>query len=161
VDYRRRQGAGVVSHAKVGQRPKTRRPLNRTGRSIICDGFKPECKQCSESNRKCQWSGLRLSWPRNNDRRRFIVSNSQSPCSSSPTSAQASDAQFVHTSNWDMELFHHLTSSVPIRALSLLDEPMSWNLSTVDMVDRDLLRYCMLCNSYIATYLAQSKGIEC
>ncbi|KAJ5679524.1 hypothetical protein N7462_007768 [Penicillium macrosclerotiorum] len=54
---------------------------------------------------------------------------------------QISDARFVHTSHWDIELHHSLTSPVPVRNLSLLGVPTFWNPSQLESLDRDLLEY--------------------
>jgi hypothetical protein len=45
-----------------------------------------------------------------------------------------------------MELYHSLTSSVPVRNLSLLRVPIFWNPSKLEALDRDLLDYCMWYN---------------
>lgn len=124
---------------------EARRPLTQSARAITCDRLRPNCTHCSRFNLKCQWYGPTLSWPRSDDRRRSIVSDSFSPGSSLHTTGPISDTRFLHTSNWDIEFYRSMTSSVPIRALSLLDEPMFWNPSTLDTVDQDLLGYCMFC----------------
>ncbi|KAI0120973.1 fungal-specific transcription factor domain-containing protein [Xylariales sp. AK1849] len=119
------------------------------GRAISCDRARPNCTNCSRSNRKCQWYGLRLSWPRANDRRRAVVSKSPPP----PTAGQISDARFVHTSHWDFELYHSMTSSVPVRTLSLLKEPTIWNPAKLEALDRDLFEYfCCVASASLATF---------
>lgn len=123
-------------------------PASLPGHAIRCDRARPKksCTSCSRSStpRKCQGYGLRLSWPRPNDRRRAVVSNPPPPSPPKPTASQISDARFVHTSSWDIELYHSLTSSVPGRNLSLLPAPIFWNPSKLEALDRDLLDYCML-----------------
>ncbi|KAF2819389.1 hypothetical protein CC86DRAFT_431983 [Ophiobolus disseminans] len=54
---------------------------------------------------------------------------------------KVSDARFVHTSHWDIELYHSLTSSAPVRALPLLGVPMLWNTFKLEAPDRDLFEY--------------------
>ncbi|KAH6639954.1 tRNA synthetases class I-domain-containing protein [Truncatella angustata] len=110
-------------------------------RAIRCDRVRPNCTNCSRSNRKCQWHGLRLFWPRANDRRRAVVSESPMVSPSPPTAGQISDARFVHTSHWDIELYHSLTRSVPVRTLSLLHVPTVWNPSKLEDSDQELLEY--------------------
>ena len=136
---------------RTGPRREARRPLTRPGRAISCDRARPNCMNCSQSNRKCQGYGLRLSWPRANDRRRAVVSKLSPPSPTSPPAGQISDARFVHTTHWDIELYHSLTGSVPVRTLSSLDPPTCWNPSKLETLDPDLLEYCMLCQSRIAT----------
>lgn len=113
------------------------------GRAIRCDRARPNCSNCTHAKRKCQWYGLRLSWPRDNDRRRAIVSKPPRPSHSAPTSAdQISEARFVHTSHWDIELYNNLAASSDARTLPLLDVPIIWDPSDLDISDRDLLDYC-------------------
>ncbi|KAF1919309.1 fungal-specific transcription factor domain-containing protein [Ampelomyces quisqualis] len=52
-----------------------------------------------------------------------------------------SDARFVHTSHWDIELYRNLTSSAPLRTLSLLGVPMLWSTFKLEASDRDLFEY--------------------
>jgi hypothetical protein len=135
-----------VPHARVGRGPRrnVRTPLTQPGGTISCDRARPKqaSPRCSRSHRKCKRYGFRLSWPRPNNRRRAVVCKS-APLSPSPSTAgQISDARFVHTSNWDIELHHSLTSSVPVRNLSLLSVPIFWNPSKLEALDRDLLDYC-------------------
>ncbi|KAE8373968.1 fungal-specific transcription factor domain-containing protein [Aspergillus bertholletiae] len=114
---------------------------------------KKPCTNCSRSNRKCQGYGLRLSWPRPNDRRRAVVSQSALPSPSPPTAGWISDARFVHTSNWDIELYNSLTSSVPVRNLSLIDVPAAWNPYKLEALDQDLLEYfCRVASASLPTF---------
>ncbi|KAI1489090.1 fungal-specific transcription factor domain-containing protein [Biscogniauxia mediterranea] len=123
------------------------------GRAISCDGAQPNCTNCSRSNQECRGHGLRLSWPRANDHRRAVVSKLAPPPSSPLTAGRISDARFVHTSHWDIELYHSLTSSVPARPLPLLDVPMSWNPSKLEALDRDLFEYfCRVASTSLATF---------
>ncbi|KAF1922277.1 uncharacterized protein M421DRAFT_379587 [Didymella exigua CBS 183.55] len=114
------------------------------GRAISCDGARPHCTNCSRSNRKCHGYGLKLSWPRANDSRRAVVSKSSPPYLSLSKTGLVSDARFVHMSHWDIELNHSLTSSAPVRTLSLLGVPMLCNTFKLEAPDRDLFEYCML-----------------
>lgn len=115
--------------------------LTWSGRAIKCDRSQPSCANCTRSNRRCQWDGLRLSWPRANDRRRAIVCKSAKPFDRVP------HAGFVHTSHWDIELYQSLTSSLPVRALTLIETPIIWNPFVTEMPDQDLLEYCKLWTS--------------
>ncbi|KAL8997448.1 MAG: hypothetical protein Q9169_003311 [Polycauliona sp. 2 TL-2023] len=119
-------------------------------RGITCDRTKPKCTNCSQSNRKCHWHHLKLSWPGANDRRRAVVSKSSL---SSPKQGRISDARFVHTTYWDMELYHNLVGSVPVRTLSLLDPSTCWNPSELETLDSDLLEYfCCVASASLATF---------
>lgn len=46
-----------------------------TGRRVSCDRTVPSCSNCLRANKTCQY-GLRLSWPKEGDKRRSQVSNS-------------------------------------------------------------------------------------
>ncbi|GIJ91133.1 hypothetical protein Asppvi_010098 [Aspergillus pseudoviridinutans] len=113
------------------------------GGTISCGRARPKkaSSSCSRSHRQCKRYGLRLSWPRPNNRRRAVVCKSAPLSPSPPTAGQISDARFVHTSNWDIELHRSLTNSVPVRNLSLLSVPIFWNPSKLEALDRDLLEY--------------------
>jgi hypothetical protein len=113
----------------------------------------------SRSNQKHQRYGLRLSWPRTNDRRRAAVSKSSPSSQSLPVAGKISGARFVHTSHWDFELYHSLASPVPVRTLSLLDIPYSWNPSRLKSLDHDLLKHCKFYIFHIALTELSRGGI--
>ncbi|KAK1948680.1 hypothetical protein LY78DRAFT_535565, partial [Colletotrichum sublineola] len=85
--------------------------------------------------------GLRLSWPRPNDARRAVVSESALSSPSLSVAGTISDARFVHTSSWDIELYYTLKSSAPRRKLPLLSGPTFWNPYKLEGLDLDLLQY--------------------
>ncbi|KAH8716741.1 fungal-specific transcription factor domain-containing protein [Phaeosphaeriaceae sp. PMI808] len=123
------------------------------GRAISCDGARPSCMNCSQSSRKCKGYGLKLSWPRENDRRRAVVSKSDPPYMSLPDMGQISDARFVHTSHWDIELHRSLISSAPARTLPLLGVPMLWNPRKLEAPERDLFEYfCCVASTSLPTF---------
>ncbi|SPO03144.1 uncharacterized protein DNG_05826 [Cephalotrichum gorgonifer] len=122
--------------------------------AISCDRAKPNCSNCSRSNRKCQWYGPKLSWPRANDRRRAVISKTPPPSSQRPAGDQNYSVQFVNTSHWDIELHHSLESSLAVPTRPLLDVPMAdvrtcpllgvpmpWVPPKLGPLDRDLLEY--------------------
>ncbi|KAK1570177.1 fungal-specific transcription factor domain-containing protein [Colletotrichum navitas] len=111
------------------------------------------CTSCSRSNRKFRGHGLRLSWPRPNDARRAVVSESAQWSPSSSIAGTISDASFIHTSCWDIELYNKLKSSGPVRNLLLLSVPTFWNSSKLGALDRDLLEYfCRVASASLATF---------
>lgn len=109
---------------------------------------------CSSTAQQDQLAGqrsvIRLSWPRESDKRRAIVSKTPvlsgiRDARSSPD-ANVSDARFVHVSYWDVEQHDRLTkkgrgSNGP-RLLHIPWTP--WNPSKLQDPDRDLLEYCTL-----------------
>jgi hypothetical protein len=42
-------------------------------RKVQCDGGLPCCQKCSRAGRECQGYEMRLSWPRNDDKKRAII----------------------------------------------------------------------------------------
>lgn len=109
---------------------------------------------CSAAAQQQQLAGqrsvIRLSWPRESDKRRAIVS--KTPALSeiwhgrgSPD-ANVSDARFVHVSYWDVELHDRLTKQgLGYNGSRLLHIPWTpWNPSKLQAPDRDLLEYCTL-----------------
>ncbi|KAM3069054.1 hypothetical protein ACMFMG_004234 [Clarireedia jacksonii] len=128
--------------------------------AIACDYARPSCLNCSRSNRKCQWYSLRLSWPRANDHRRAAVSKSSPHSRPLPTAGKISGARFVHISHWDFELYHKLTSPVPVRILSLRDVPITWNPSKLKTLDQDLLEhFCCEASTSLANFGQDAKAL--
>ncbi|KAI0181362.1 fungal-specific transcription factor domain-containing protein [Hypoxylon sp. FL1284] len=73
-------------------------------RRVRCDGGTPSCNKCAQAGRHCQGYGTRLSWPRDNDKRRAITASS--PCSSTTLSPiQIARLYFINTTWQDMELY--------------------------------------------------------
>jgi hypothetical protein len=67
---------------------------------VACDRSRPRCQACSSSGRECLGYGLKLSWPRHDDKKRAIVleDSAQLPYSSVLE-------EFVRVSNIDIELY--------------------------------------------------------
>lgn len=97
-----------------------------------------------------QRSVIRLSWPRESDKRRAIVSKtpalSEIRHARSSPDANVSDARFVHVSYWDVELHDRLTKQgLGYKGSRLLHIPWTpWNPSKLQAADRVLLEYCRL-----------------
>ncbi|KAH6987946.1 fungal-specific transcription factor domain-containing protein [Ilyonectria sp. MPI-CAGE-AT-0026] len=49
-----------------------KRCWNCRSQKIACDKALPSCRNCTEKGRTCLGYGLKLSWPRDDDRRRFV-----------------------------------------------------------------------------------------
>ncbi|KAF4338092.1 zinc-finger transcription factor [Fusarium beomiforme] len=83
-----------------------------TARKIQCDGLRPKCGKCDRSQLVCQGYETRLSWPRNNDRKRAIVCNTTQQVPSSPRkkSEIPSGLFLINTSSQDVELYNYLSS---------------------------------------------------
>lgn len=103
-----------------------------------------KCSGLPVPSRARRKHSLRLSWPRPNDLRRAIFSNSTSPTLSPHLAGQVSDARFVHISNWDLELHYRSKDPLTVGLTSLDAASASWNPLKLEALDRDLLEYCEL-----------------
>ena len=99
------------------------------------------------AKRKCLGYGLRLSWPRENDRRRAMI---QSPAVSRRNRLPISNAipSFLNTTFWDLTLHHEVVSSGELQdhigswiQPPMIARPMSTPWSTLDDEDQRLLSY--------------------
>jgi hypothetical protein len=77
-----------------------RRCWNCRQRKVACDRRGPPCQACSSSGRECLGYGLKLSWPRDGDKKRAIVLESDAQLSYSSVSGE-----FVRVSTIDIELY--------------------------------------------------------
>ncbi|RYP75116.1 hypothetical protein DL771_002577 [Monosporascus sp. 5C6A] len=79
-----------------------------TARKVQCDGGLPTCNKCARAQRYCQGYEMRLSWPRDGDRRRAIVRNDAPPAVMFPSQG-STNRFFINTTCQDLELYHHLS----------------------------------------------------
>lgn len=92
---------------------------------------------------------LKLSWPHGSSHRRAIVSgptvrSRKSSLESDDTAfVHTGEACFVHTSSWDIELHDSLTNDRRISNRPVLNVPLTFNFSKVNVVEKDLLHHCM------------------
>jgi hypothetical protein len=108
-------------------------------RRISCDRGLPTCLQCIRSNRQCQGYGMRLSWPKANDRRRAML-GSAPPAKARADGDSATPFRIVNTSTWDIEIHHYLISS-GLNIHPIVLRPLSWSPVKSD-TDYNLLQYC-------------------
>ncbi|CCF32252.1 hypothetical protein CH063_00776 [Colletotrichum higginsianum] len=109
-------------------------------RKISCDRRYPQCSSCVRSNRACQGYGLRLSWPRDDDRKRLIISRNQSPMKNGRRNDFSSGSfHMINATTWDIEIHHHLAS--PHGALPALRYSLSWSVSGLSATERDLFQF--------------------
>jgi hypothetical protein len=116
-------------------------PRLNTGpdRRILCDRGLPTCLQCIRSNRQCQGYGMRLSWPKANDRRRAMLGTAP-PAKAKANRDLASPFRIVNTSSWDIEIHHYLTSPAS-NTQPIIPTSLSWAPIKSD-TDYNLLQYC-------------------
>lgn len=112
-------------------------------RKIQCDGGRPTCKKCDRAQRDCEGYELRLSWPRDNDKRRAMTVGSATPLlvSSSQPRESSTNLLFVNTTSKDMEVYGYLSGHThPQRLLQpfprLLRQPQQ------QVKHMDLVHYC-------------------
>ncbi|KAK2049703.1 hypothetical protein LZ31DRAFT_456951 [Colletotrichum somersetense] len=72
-------------------------------RRVRCDGGLPSCQKCGRAGRSCQGYEIRLSWPKDDDRKRAIT-GTPSPAVVYPS--HGSDI-FVNTASHDVELYRN------------------------------------------------------
>ncbi|SPO07747.1 uncharacterized protein DNG_10442 [Cephalotrichum gorgonifer] len=73
-------------------------------RKISCDRAVPACSNCVRSNRVCKGYGLRLSWPRDSDRKRSMI-GPVPPQRQRGRQVGSPSTWAIHVSSWDMELY--------------------------------------------------------
>ena len=72
-----------------------------------CDRIYPRCSRCSKHDKPCQY-GLRLSWPKANNKKRSLVQTIQDGLGATQNSSMPA---FVNASNWDIQLHDYLWMS--------------------------------------------------
>ncbi|KAK8124427.1 uncharacterized protein PG998_000186 [Apiospora kogelbergensis] len=78
-------------------------------RKLQCDGRQPTCERCARGQRQCQGYELRLSWPRDGDKKRAMVAGSGGPPSVMVSRPQLPAKRFFINTTWqDLEHYHHL-----------------------------------------------------
>ncbi|KAK1979392.1 fungal-specific transcription factor domain-containing protein [Colletotrichum cereale] len=82
-----------------------------TARRVRCDGGLPSCQKCAGAGRECEGYEIRLSWPKEDDRKRAMTGISP-PAILHP--GRGTDL-FVNTTLQDMELYRN--APLPARSL--------------------------------------------
>lgn len=86
-------------------------------------------------------SRLKLSWPREDDRRRAAVGGPSSRSTGNQDSP-IENAPIVHVSQRDLEMHYHLTNPGARSVRPILDVPLAWNPGTSEEGHEVLLGYC-------------------
>ncbi|KAK1624213.1 fungal-specific transcription factor domain-containing protein [Colletotrichum phormii] len=77
-----------------------------TARKIQCDGALPTCMKCARSQRECEGYELRLSWPREGDKKRALKGIDAPAMMTIGTSNKITvNPFFVNATSHDMELY--------------------------------------------------------
>ncbi|KAI1126523.1 fungal-specific transcription factor domain-containing protein [Nemania abortiva] len=81
------------------------------GRKVQCDQGTPTCRKCAQAGRECEGYGLRLSWPRDNDKRRAMKASVPTTGAQIQTQMSLMGCEpFVNATSQDIRLFQYLTS---------------------------------------------------
>lgn len=111
---------------------------NIIDRKIRCDLGFPRCLNCKKSKRICPGYGLRLSWPRANDPKRFVIG--EAPTKTSRI-RRLSKLYLVNASVLDIEIFYHLSMPEQFTKPRILTY-LPWSPSKLRGEEMDLLEYC-------------------
>ncbi|KAI1152954.1 fungal-specific transcription factor domain-containing protein [Nemania diffusa] len=136
-------------------------------RRVRCDLGLPNCANCARVQQVCQGYGVRLSWPKDGDTKRSIVSQVSAPLESS---YESTDIELVHTSYFDIEMYHYL---VELRSNGVDDEavihppnlilppPLPSKPVQLNAEELELLRYFQsVAFSSLATFSADLPGLR-
>ncbi|OLN90044.1 Arginine metabolism regulation protein II [Colletotrichum chlorophyti] len=113
-----------------------------SARKVHGDGRLPTCEKCSRSQRDCEGYELRLSWPRNDDKRRAITANNAPLAATSliQSSQRSTNLTFVNTTWQDMELYGYLAGQTRPHHL-LRSFPNLWRQPRQQVSHMDLVHY--------------------
>ncbi|KAH7041523.1 fungal-specific transcription factor domain-containing protein [Microdochium trichocladiopsis] len=158
-------------------------------RRVRCDRTLPHCRACARSKRQCQGYGLRLSWPRERDPKRFIVGPAPVTSTKSRWRPGVGDTSggddegcasfqsnksywFVHTGAEDVEVYHDLVASRSDlhswqRFVRLqwprfpLNSPLIWSSLELGDLGKPLMQYFYtIAYTAIPTFSAYSTTIR-
>ncbi|KAI0434405.1 fungal-specific transcription factor domain-containing protein [Xylaria sp. FL1042] len=112
-------------------------------RKIQCDRGVPTCRRCFTAQRECEGYGLRLSWPRENDRRRAIKLTLPTTTTSTRLQTRYSDGNLlINTTSQDIELYRYLSLSDASKPQSPASfSPKLWAKPQSNMTHMELLYY--------------------
>ncbi|KAH7310539.1 fungal-specific transcription factor domain-containing protein [Stachybotrys elegans] len=108
-------------------------------RKIRCDRHLPVCSNCIRSGRVCQGYGVRLSWPREDDGKRFIVHPVADSHGSKSRLGRSKEVYMVHTTSQDVQLYYCLTS--PGHTKYPVHKPILWPLHHLSTEKKSLFQY--------------------
>lgn len=80
-------------------------------RKVKCDLGTPTCSNCRHRNLQCQGYGLRLSWPRQGDKRRAVELKSIERQKKHLLAKLYQHSHFLNMTKWDMDLFYELSEA--------------------------------------------------
>ncbi|KAL7946043.1 fungal-specific transcription factor domain-containing protein [Trichoderma barbatum] len=115
-------------------------------RKIKCDRGLPTCTNCRHRSVQCQGYGIRLSWPRNGDKRRAVELKSTTRQRKHMLAALYQHSLFLNMTAWDVETFYELSeakSSITFTKMSIPPAPPSIHSLRLHESESGLLQYFM------------------
>ncbi|KAI1308374.1 fungal-specific transcription factor domain-containing protein [Xylaria venustula] len=110
-------------------------------RKIKCDRGLPNCERCASAQRECEGYGIRLSWPKENDRRRAIRANLPTTSDQTKTRYWGGNS-LINTTSQDIELYRYLSSlDVSKSQRRAISSPKLWRNPQSEMTHMELLYY--------------------
>lgn len=130
------KGASLCLHSRL----KNACLIVRAGRKIQCDRTLPICNNCVKTQRKCQGYGVRLSWPKQNDKKRTILGTSPTTQARVPWHIQH---MFINTTWRDIETYRRITSNNGLILVTLSQRvPRLERQPQPQVKHAELLNYC-------------------
>ncbi|KAM6529745.1 hypothetical protein FALCPG4_007873 [Fusarium falciforme] len=108
-------------------------------RKVRCDLQQPSCANCARSKRKCAGYGMRLSWPRPNDRRRSMVHEPDKSSRANPESEKA--LHFINTYTWHVAMYGSSSNGSYSKLVARPPGPLLYSLSLINRDESMLLDY--------------------
>ncbi|KAI0812179.1 fungal-specific transcription factor domain-containing protein [Xylaria sp. FL0064] len=110
-------------------------------RKVQCDRGVPTCRRCSTAQRDCEGYELRLSWPKDNDRRRAI--RAALPATTTRTQTQCRNSNLmINTTSRDIELYQYLSLPITSKPQNpALPSPKLWAKPRSNLTHMELLYY--------------------
>lgn len=111
-------------------------------RKVQCDQGVPTCKRCATAHRECEGYGLRLSWPRDNDRKR--AQRADLPTTSTQAQLRYKDGNpLINTTFQDIEFYQYLSlPGVPKPPSLTPSSSKLWRSPQSEVPHAELLYYC-------------------
>lgn len=112
-------------------------------RKVSCDRALPACTPCTRSNRPCKGYALRLSWPRNTDRKRAILGPTPPPHAQAQQDRRIRHIHGIHVTSRDIEVYRSLMAGALGQPGGIPVYPaLSAFPARITVREKDLFHYC-------------------
>ncbi|KAI8716335.1 Zn(2)-C6 fungal-type domain-containing protein [Fusarium sp. LHS14.1] len=116
--------------------------------TIRCDLRQPSCVNCARSKRKCSGYGVRLSWPRPNDRRRSMVHEPDRPQRANLESEKS--LHFINTYTRHVAMYGPSSGGIYSKLVARPPGPLLHSLSLINRDESMFLDYDMRADTKIS-----------